>query len=69
MNMLLKYSLWRIYFVFLSAIQFSPAASNYRENLPLRHSCNTINKRLEQYITWTEKLTNSQYKGEQIAFF
>ncbi|CAF1674619.1 unnamed protein product, partial [Adineta ricciae] len=39
----------------------------YRENLALRHPCNSINKRLQPYITWTEKLASSQYKVQKDA--
>ena len=35
-----------------------------RENLAVRHPCYSINKRLEPFITWTEKLASSQYQGE-----
>ncbi len=59
--MFIKYSLWKFFIVFLSTIF---AADNYRENHALRHPCNSINKRLTPYITWTEKLASSQYKGE-----
>ncbi len=62
--MFVKYSLWRFTIVFLSVIHFTFAVYNYRENLASHHPCHSINKRLESYITWTEKLANSQYKGE-----
>ncbi|CAF1101094.1 unnamed protein product [Adineta ricciae] len=42
-------------------------ADSYRENLALRHPCNSINKRLQPYITWTEKLASSQYKVQKDA--
>jgi hypothetical protein len=66
--MLLKYSLWRTFFLFLSSIYFTIVDGN-RENLALRHPCNSINKRLEPYITWTEKLASTQYKGKLIMLF
>jgi hypothetical protein len=66
--MFVKYSLWRIGIGFLSVIHSILAGNNYRENLPLRQPCNSINKRLESYITWTEKLASSQYKGESFHF-
>ncbi len=67
--MFAKYSLWRIFIVFLSSINFTLAVGNYRENHALRHPCNAINKRLEPYITWTERLANSQYRGKLFQSF
>ncbi len=65
--MSIKYSLWRIAILFLLVIHFTANGDNYyRENLALRQPCNSINKRLESYITWTEKLANSQHKGELV---
>jgi len=55
--------------VFLSSINFSFIAGSYRENLALRHPCNSMNKRLGPYISWTEKLASSQYKGELYQLF
>ncbi|CAF1209765.1 unnamed protein product [Rotaria sordida] len=53
--------------VLLFLINITNAIGNYRENLALRHPCNTINRRLIPYITWTEKLANSQYKVQKDA--
>ncbi len=63
-NMFAKYSLRGVFIILLSSINLTLIAGNYRENLALRHPCNSINKRLEPYITWSEKLASSQYKGE-----
>lgn len=46
------------------SIQLIQASDYHRENLALRHPCNSINKRLEPYIQWTEKLASSQYGGK-----
>lgn len=60
----IKYSLWIFYYLLFSSINFLSVIGNQRENHALRHPCNSINKRLIPYITWTEKLASSQYKGE-----
>jgi len=65
LNIFVKYSLW----IFFSSINFTFVVGNYRENHALRHPCNSINKRLVSYITWTEKLASSQYKGELLQLF
>ena len=43
-------------------------SGNNRENLAQRHPCYPINKRLEPYIKWTERLVSSQYKGKSSFF-
>ena len=53
-----------IYFIFLLSIISIRINGLQRENLAVRHPCYSINKRLEPYITWTERLASSQYKGE-----
>ncbi|CAF5012103.1 unnamed protein product [Rotaria sp. Silwood1] len=65
--MFIKYSIWRIFMVLLFFINIIVTNGIYRENLALRHPCNTINKRLISYITWTEKLASSQYKVQKDA--
>ncbi|CAF2076559.1 unnamed protein product [Rotaria magnacalcarata] len=65
--MISNYSLWKIFVLVLCFINFAHVAGNYRENLALRHPCNIINRRLEPYITWTEKLASSQYKVQHDA--
>jgi hypothetical protein len=67
--MFVKYSLWQVFILFLSSINFTLITGNYRENLALRHPCNSINKRLGPYIIWTEKLASSQYKGELFQLY
>jgi hypothetical protein len=58
-NMLIKYFL-----LILCSIHLTIAVHNQRGNLARRHPCNSLNKRLEPYIKWTEKLASTQYKGE-----
>jgi hypothetical protein len=57
-----KYSLWKSILLFFSSLTI--ALSNQRTNLAQLHPCYSINKRLEPYIKWTEKLVSTQYKGE-----
>jgi len=59
-----KYSLWKSILLFFSSINLTIAITNQRTNLAQRHPCYSINKRLEPYIKWTEKLVSTQYKGE-----
>lgn len=57
---------YKLLILYLSSLTSILAAGSHRENLALRHPCYTVNKRLEPFITWTEKLASSQYKGELI---
>lgn len=58
------YSLWKnIFLLVLSSINLTIVLSNQRINLAQRHPCYSINKRLEPYIKWTEKLISTQYRG------
>ncbi len=59
-----KYSLWKNIFLVLSFIHLTIALNNHRANLAQRHPCYSINKRLEPYIKWTERLVSTQYKGK-----
>jgi hypothetical protein len=62
----MKYTLWKSILLFLSSIYLTIAVNNnnQRENLARRHPCNPLNRRLEPYIKWTEKLASTQYRGE-----
>lgn len=67
--MLREYSLWiYVFYLIIFSIDFIETI-DHRENLALRHPCNSINKRLEPYIKWTEKLASSQYGGKKTTFF
>ena len=62
--MLRDYSLWINILFFIFSNKFLLINGNDRENLAARHPCNSINKRLEPFIKWTEKLASSQYGGQ-----
>jgi hypothetical protein len=64
-----KYSLWKNIFFILSSIHLTIASNKHRANLAERHPCYSINKRLEPYITWTERLASTQYKGKCTSLF
>ncbi|UJR31829.1 hypothetical protein I4U23_019306 [Adineta vaga] len=65
--MLIKYLLWKhILYIFL-IIHCIKATHVNRVNLARLHPCNSINRRLEHYIEWTEKLASTQYKVQKDA--
>jgi hypothetical protein len=61
-----KYSLWKNILLFFASIHLTIANNNHRANLAQRHPCYSINKRLEPYIKWTERLVSTQYRGEYV---
>ncbi len=58
--MSIKHYLWKSILIYL----LIAVNASQRENLARRHPCNPVNRRLEPYIKWTEKLANTQYKGK-----